>query len=85
MKERTDKDINRQERMMEKNLKGRRLTLTVADLKEKEALLSRGQAEVNAANQADDGRIQMIQNTIRVRERLERDRANRERELLQRR
>jgi hypothetical protein len=76
------KDIARQERRMEKDMKERRLALKEDSLKKEENLLRTAKDEVDAADLADDRKIRMIRDRIRAREtyeRQEKERAERER------
>ncbi|OBT73775.1 hypothetical protein VF21_07993 [Pseudogymnoascus sp. 05NY08] len=80
--ERSRKDIERQERKLEKDWKERRLGVRKADLKKEESLLRNAEGKVDAANLADTRMIQMIQGRIWLREQKEReenDRIERER------
>jgi hypothetical protein len=80
--EKSRKDIERQERKLEKDWKERRLELRKADLKKEESRLRDAEGKVDAANLADTRKIQVIQDRIWLREQRERqesDRIERER------
>lgn len=80
--EKSRKDIERQERKLEKDWKERRLGVRKADLKKEESRLRDAEERVVAANMADTRMIQAIQDRIRLREQRERqelDRIERER------
>ena len=76
------KDRRRQERRIEKDMKERRLVLKEADLQREENRSRKAKEEVDAADLDDDAKIRVIQariSTRETRERLERDKAERER------
>lgn len=80
--EKARKDIKRQERRIEKDMKERRLRLKKADLWDEERRLNEAKEEVDAADVADNRKIQWIQYRMRereMRERQERERVERER------
>jgi hypothetical protein len=70
--EKVRKDIERQERKIEKDMKERRLGLKKAELEKEENLLRKGMKEVDAADLVDNGKIRAIQDRIRARETRER-------------
>ena len=85
--EKARKDRWRQESRIEKDMKERRLALKKADLKREQSLLGKAKEEIDAADLADEGKIQMLQAKIRAREaweRQEREKAEREREKAER-
>ncbi|PQE27767.1 hypothetical protein CJF31_00009990 [Rutstroemia sp. NJR-2017a BVV2] len=71
--EKARKDRMRQERKLEKDMKERRLDWKKTDLIKEEFSLRNAQAEVDAADLADDRKIQVIQDRIRARETKERE------------
>jgi hypothetical protein len=71
------KDIKRQERRIEKDMKERRLRVKEEDLKTEERLLRKAKEEVDAADLVDDRKIQVIQDMIQARERRERQERDR--------
>ncbi|TVY13105.1 Chaperone protein DnaJ [Lachnellula arida] len=80
--EKARKDIERQERRIEKDMKERRLGLKNADLEIEERWFRKGKEEVDAADLVDNRKIQSIQHRMRereIRERQERERVERER------
>ncbi|OBT83448.1 hypothetical protein VE02_07875 [Pseudogymnoascus sp. 03VT05] len=80
--EKARKDIERQERKLEKDWKERRLGVRKADLEKEESLLRNAEEKVDAADLADTKMIQTIQGRIWLREQRERqenDRIERER------
>lgn len=62
------KDRERQERRIEKDMKERRLSWKLAEMKTKQTLLRTAKEEVDAADISDDRKIQVIQNRIWLRE-----------------
>ena len=75
------KDRRRQERRIEKDMKERRLVLKKADLQGEENRARKAKEEVDAADLDDDRKIRVIQARISTREtqeRLEREKAQRE-------
>ena len=63
--EKARKDRWRQESRIEKDMKERRLALTKADLKREQDLLGKAKEEIDAADLADERKIQMLQAKIR--------------------
>lgn len=85
--EKARKDRWRQESRIEKDMKERRLALKKADLKREQSLLEKAKEEIDAADLADERKIQMLQAKIRAREaweRQEREKVEREREKAER-
>lgn len=83
--EKERKDIERQERKLEKDWKERVLGVRKAELKNEESRLRNTKDKVDAADLADNKSIQAIQNRIWLREQMERqelDRIKREREAM---
>lgn len=70
--EKARKDRERQERRIEKDMKERRLESKMADLKKEQGLLKKAKEEVDAADLADDRKLRVIEDTIRIREMRER-------------
>jgi DNA repair exonuclease SbcCD ATPase subunit len=80
--ERSQKDRERQERRIQKDMKDRWLIEKNADLRTQNNLLEKAKKEVEAADLADDEMIRVLQGIIRtreIRERQEKDRVERER------
>ena len=76
--EKARKDRWRQESRIEKDMKERRLALTKADLKREQGLLGKAKEEIDAADLADERKIQMLQAKIRAREAWEREEREKE-------
>lgn len=78
------KDIARQERRVEKDIKERKLYLRRAALKDIESRLTSSKTEFVTANLRDDEKIRLLQTVIYVRERQERERQEYERQARER-
>lgn len=72
------KEIKRQERRIEKDMKERKLTECHEKLKAEEALLKKAQEEENTAARADESKKREIRNRSSVRERKQKEREARE-------
>jgi len=82
VEEKARKDIEKQERRMEKDMKMRRKALRKADLEVRENRLRKAKEDADAAIRVDDRKIQAIEDRIKTREyraRQEKERAEQQR------